>query len=108
MSLARFSPCGRSRITTRRSAAATDIRGTIAMPMPRATRLTIVDRPSNSDSTAGTMPAALSSRSTALLDGSPAGAASHGSSRSARRSTGSIAARCARGTHSTSSSRIRW
>ena len=80
------------------------------MPMPRATRLTIVDMPSNSDSTGGATPTAASSRSTACRDGSPAGAASHGSSRSARRSTASAgsAARCARGTTSTSRSRIRW
>ena len=108
MSRARFSPCGNSRITTRRSPTATAILGTIAIPMPRATRLTIVDSPSNSDRTAGATPAAPSSLSTACRDGSPTGAASHGSSRSARRSTtSSVAARCARGTISTSSSLIK-
>jgi hypothetical protein len=72
------------------------------MPMPRVTRLTIVDMPSNSDSTGGATPTAASSRSTACRDGSPAGAASQGSCRRARRSTGplALAAGCARGTTS--------
>ena len=78
--------------------------------MPRATRLTIVDMPSNSDSTGGATPTAASSRSTACRDGSPAGAASQGSCRSARRSTGwsSAAAGWVRGSTSTSWSLIRW
>ena len=60
----------------------------IAMPRPRATRLATVPRPSNSDGTGGVSPTAASSRSVACRDGSPDGAASHDSLRSARRSTG--------------------
>jgi len=72
--------------------------------------LTIVDMPSNSDSTGGATPTAASRRSTACRDGSPAGAASQGSCRSARRSTGwsAAAAGWVRGSTSTSWSLIRW
>ena len=73
---------GRSRTTTRASPAASVRRGRMAMPMPRATRLRIVARPSNSDGASATPPAAASTWSTARRDASPAGVASHGSSRS--------------------------
>ena len=79
---------GSSRTATRRSPAASVSLGRAAIPMPRATRLRIVESPSNSHGAGGMPPAPTSSRSTACRDGSPIGAASQGSSRNSSRSTG--------------------
>jgi hypothetical protein len=58
----------------RRSPAARTSLGTIAMPIPRAMRLRIVPRPSNSHGTGGGVPStAASSWSTACRDDSPSG-----------------------------------
>ena len=62
-----------------------------AIPMLRETKPRMVASPSNSHGTGGAPPTLASSRSTACRDGSPAGAASHGSARSRRRSTCSAA-----------------
>ena len=79
---------GSSRTATRRSPAASVSLGRAAIPMPRATRLRIVESPSNSHGAGGMPPVPTSSRSTACRDGSPIGAASQGSSRNSSRSTG--------------------
>ena len=56
---------GSSRTATRRSPAAMVSRGSAAIPMPCATRLRIVDRPSNSHGAGGMPPVLASSLSTA-------------------------------------------